>query len=517
MIGLVDYGAGNLFSVWNATDRLGFESRIISSPTDFNGVDRIILPGVGHFGAAGERLRVSGVFDALRKWTAGGRPLLGIFLGMQLLFDRSDEDGGQNPGLGIFRGRVLELRGPRRLHMGWNTINPTTSGRFLSGGFYYFVHGFAPRAENAADILAESRFGESRFPAVVRRGAILGVQFHPEKSGPLGLDLLARWAEGRMDVPAAGATISPPSPSSPPAEINERFPLQVDKRFPTAFPGEPLVGGSKGVCPFGRRTDALSAAPRKRVDSLPAIRIIPCLDMDDGRVVKGVRFENLRDVGDPAELAHRYNAQRADELCFLDVGASWKSRKTLLEVVRRVSKEVFIPLTVGGGLRSVEDIREALAAGADKVSLCTAAVENPELLTAAAERFGRQCLVLSLDAKAKGDGWTVTTHGGRRDRNLDAASWAARAESLGAGEILLNSVDRDGTGTGYDLELLRQVRGAVRIPVIASGGGEDPAQAWAAVDQGEAEAVLLASGLHSGRRTVADYKNYFREKGARLR
>ena len=470
MIGLIDYGAGNLFSVQNALNRLGLGSRLITSPAGLKDVERIILPGVGNFGAAAERLRASGVFDALKNWAAAGRPLLGICLGMQLLFDASEEDGGRSPGLGVFQGRVVELRGPRRIHIGWNTIIPKGARRILPEEFYYFVHGFAPRAENACDILAESRFGETVFSAAVGRGAILGVQFHPEKSGVVGLDLLARWAGGRMES------------------------------------GTAAVPGLK-ASPIGTGKES----------SLPAVRVIPCLDMDEGRVVKGVQFENLQDAGDPAELARGYDAQGADELCFLDVGASWKSRKTLLEVVRRVSKEVFIPLTVGGGLRSVEDIREALNAGADKVSLCTAAVENPGLLTVAAERFGRQCVVLSLDAKAKGGSWTVTTHGGRRDRNIDAIDWAARAEALGAGEILLNSVDRDGTGAGYDLELLRRIRDAVRIPIIASGGGEEPAQAWAAVDQGEADAVLLASALHSGRRIVADYKTYLREKGARIR
>ncbi|MCX6566104.1 MAG: imidazole glycerol phosphate synthase subunit HisF [Candidatus Aminicenantes bacterium] len=250
---------------------------------------------------------------------------------------------------------------------------------------------------------------------------------------------------------------------------------------------------------------------------MPTVRIIPCLDMDDGRVVKGIRFENLRDAGDPVERARRYDGQGADELCFLDVGATWKSRRTLLEIVRRVSREIFIPLTVGGGLRSVEDIREALHAGADKVSLGTAAVVNPRLLREAAERFGRQCLVCSIDAKTKNGSWTVTTHGGRRDRDLEAVVWARRAEAAGAGEILLNAVDRDGTGTGYDLELLRHVRAAVRIPVIASGGGDMPSHAWDAVNRGKADAVLLASVLHNDRRTISDFKRYLRKKGARIR
>jgi cyclase len=185
--------------------------------------------------------------------------------------------------------------------------------------------------------------------------------------------------------------------------------------------------------------------------------------------------------------------------------------------VKSAAAEIFIPLTVGGGLRSAEDIREALQAGADKVSLGTAAVENPELIGQAAERFGRQCLVVSVDAKAKAGGYTITTHGGRLDRNMDAVAWARRAEDSGAGEILLNSIDRDGTGAGYDLTLLDRVRRAVSIPVIASGGGETPSHAWEAVHRGQADAVLLASVLHDGRRTIQDFKTHLREKGAFVR
>jgi len=477
MIGLIDYGAGNLFSVRTAVERIGRCIKIVAEPADLSGVDRLILPGVGQFGAAAERLKAGGLFDALKSWAESRRPLLGICLGLQLLFEESEEDGLRNPGLGIFRGRVVPLCGPRLLHMGWNAVVPRDAAAPIAPGFYYFVHGFAPQAADRDDVLAESRFGNAAFPAAVGRGSVLGIQFHPEKSGSAGLAFLARWAGGKFD-------------GEGPIENGGD---EVDGRSAEIFPGRLLTSPA------------------------PAVRIIPCLDMDDGRVVKGVRFANLRDAGDPVERARQYGSQGADELCFLDVGATWKSRRTLLQVVERVAREVFIPLTVGGGLRSAEDIREALSAGADKVSLGTAAFENPALLCEAAERFGRQCLVVSIDAKANKGGWNVTTHGGRHNRKTDAAAWAAEAEAAGAGEILLNSIDRDGTGLGYDLELLRRVRTAVRLPVIASGGGETPAQAWEAVRKGKADAVLLASVLHDGRRTISQFKNHLHEKGVFIR
>lgn len=207
-----------------------------------------------------------------------------------------------------------------------------------------------------------------------------------------------------------------------------------------------------------------------------AVRVIPCLDVDAGRVVKGVNFENLRDAGDPVELARRYDEEGADELTFLDITASSGGRETMYDVVRRTAEQVFIPLTVGGGVRSTDDVDRLLRAGADKVSLNTAAVARPELLTEASRRFGAQCIVLSVDARRVVDGpptpsgFEVTTHGGRRGTGIDAVEWARRGEELGVGEILLNSMDADGTRDGYDLEMLRAVRAAVSVPVIASGG-----------------------------------------------
>ena len=250
-----------------------------------------------------------------------------------------------------------------------------------------------------------------------------------------------------------------------------------------------------------------------------ATRVIPCLDVDAGRVVKGVRFLGLRDAGDPVELAARYEAQGADELVFLDVTASSDSRETTYDVVRRTAEQVFIPLTVGGGVRQPGDVDLLLRAGADKVSLNTAAVADPELLTACADRFGSQCVVLSVDARrstATSSGFEVTTHGGRRGAGVDVVAWAAEGEQRGVGEILLNAVDADGTKDGYDLELLRAVRAAVRVPVIASGGAGRLEHFAPAVAAG-ADAVLAASVFHFGELTVGQVKAALREAGTVVR
>ena len=248
-----------------------------------------------------------------------------------------------------------------------------------------------------------------------------------------------------------------------------------------------------------------------------AKRIIPCLDVDDGRVVKGVKFQEIRDAGDPVELSRFYNEQSADELVFLDIGASYKSRETLIDVVRQVSAQVFIPLTVGGGIRSVEDMRNMLLAGADKVAMCTSAIKNPKLLSEGAEIFGAQCIVLSIDAKRVGSAWHAFTHGGRNDSGLDAVEWAKRGAELGAGEILLNSIDQDGTQQGYDLELNARVSELVGIPIIASGGAGNIQHMVEAITLGKADAVLLASLVHFGDYTIPQIKTYMQEKGVVVR
>jgi cyclase len=250
-----------------------------------------------------------------------------------------------------------------------------------------------------------------------------------------------------------------------------------------------------------------------------AVRVIPCLDVDAGRVVKGVNFQNLRDAGDPVELAARYDAEGADELTFLDITASSADRSTTYDVVRRTAEQVFIPLTVGGGIRAVEDVDRLLRAGADKVSINTAAIARPEFLREAAHRFGSQCIVLSVDARRAGgteSGFEVTTHGGRMGTGIDAIAWARRGEELGVGEILLNSMDADGTKAGFDLEMLRRVRETVTVPVIASGGAGAVEHFAPAVDAG-ADAVLAASVFHFGELKIHEVKAALREAGNPVR
>jgi cyclase len=280
---------------------------------------------------------------------------------------------------------------------------------------------------------------------------------------------------------------------------------------------------------------------------MQAKRIIPCLDDDDGRVVKGIKFKGIQDAGDPVELARRYNDDGADELTFLDIGASYKSRATLLDVVRRVAAEVFIPLCVGGGIRTVDDMREAMNAGADKVSVCTSALKNPQLLSEMARTYGSQCVVLSIDAKrvplespcvefslsensgrnAKRFSWHAFSHGGRADTGIDAIQWAVQAVELGAGEILLNSIDADGTGAGYDLELTAAILEAVPVPIIASGGAGNLDQIanvllstgadGSGVDAPGADAALVASLLHFGKTTIREIKKHAESKGVCVR
>jgi cyclase len=252
-----------------------------------------------------------------------------------------------------------------------------------------------------------------------------------------------------------------------------------------------------------------------------AKRVIPCLDVKDGRVVKGVRFVDLRDAGDPVEAALAYDAQGADELVFLDITASHEDRRIMLDVVTRTAEGIYMPLTVGGGLRGIDDVRALLRAGADKVSLNTAALARPALIREAAERFGSQCIVVAIDARRHpepGPGrWGVFTHGGRRPTGRDAVEWAQEAVRLGAGEILLTSMDRDGTKDGYDLELTRAVSEGVHVPVIASGGAGSLEHLCEGLGEGQADAVLAASIFHFGIHTIAEAKQYLRQRGVEVR
>ncbi len=248
-----------------------------------------------------------------------------------------------------------------------------------------------------------------------------------------------------------------------------------------------------------------------------AKRIIPCLDVTAGRVVKGVNFVELKDAGDPVEIARRYDREGADELTFLDITASSDERDIILHIIEAVAEQVFIPLTVGGGVRQVEDVRRLLNAGADKVSINTAAVVNPQLVQDTADRYGSQCIVVAIDAKRTGSGWEVFTHGGRKPTGLDALEWAERMQRLGAGELLVTSMDRDGTKSGFDLELTRALSDAVDIPIIASGGVGNLQHLVDGVKLGHADAVLAASIFHFGEYTLGEAKEYMRRQGVEVR
>ncbi len=247
-------------------------------------------------------------------------------------------------------------------------------------------------------------------------------------------------------------------------------------------------------------------------------RIIPCLDVANGRVVKGTKFLNLRDAGDPVDVAKRYDKEGADEIVFLDITASYQKRKTIIDVVKKTAENVFMPLTVGGGIRNLHDIRELLKAGADKISINTAAVENPEFIKLAAKKFGSQCIVVAIDAKkCDKNKWEVYTYGGRKPTNIDAVKWAKKVEKLGAGEILLTSMDKDGTKNGYDIELTRAISEAVKIPVIASGGAGTKEHFYEAFTNGKADAALAASLFHYKELSIKKLKKYLSKKGVEIR
>ena len=274
----------------------------------------------------------------------------------------------------------------------------------------------------------------------------------------------------------------------------------------------------------GAARDFACAPQRNRARSgcqtwgVTSVRLIPCLDIKDGRVVKGVNFVGLRDAGDPVDLARYYDAEGADELVFLDITASYEERAPVVRLAERVAETLFIPFTVGGGLRRVEDVRKALLAGADKVSLNTAAIQRPELISECAERFGAQCIVTAIDARADGKGsWEVYTHGGRRPTGMDAVLWAKRVVALGSGEILLTSMDGDGTQAGYALDLTRAVSEAVGVPVIASGGAGKPSHLADAIVEGKADAVLLASIVHDGVYRIRELKEAMALAGLPMR
>lgn len=457
---VIDTGVANLASIASAFTRLGAAVAVTGDPAAARRARRLVLPGVGAFGPAASALRARGLDAVVRDSVASGTPLLAVCLGLQLLCEASDEAPGV-PGLGLVPGTCRRLSSAVRVpHLGWNRVEADPLARFVRSGEAAFANSYALFEGPVGWTCAWTRHGVP-FVAALERHGTLACQFHPELSGAGGEALLARWL-GR--------------PSAPATEM-------------------PCV--------------------RPRHSGLMR-RIVPCLDVRDGRVVKGVRFRSLRDAGDPAERAALYEAQGADEIVILDVGAAPEERDTQVDTVRRVREVVRISLTAGGGVRGVADAKRLLAAGADKVSVNTAAVKRPDLLAELADAFGRQCIVLAIDARSRGYGWEALISGGRAPGHADAIAWAREGEARGAGEILLTSWDADGTREGHDLDLLRAVAQSVRIPVIASGGIGTQAHVADAFEAG-ADAVLAASVLHDGGQTVDAIKASVAARGVRVR
>ncbi|MGE0712354.1 MAG: imidazole glycerol phosphate synthase subunit HisF [Planctomycetota bacterium] len=462
---VVPTGVANLASLLAALRRAGAAPRLARPGEDLDAAARVVLPGVGTFGAASQALRDAELVRPLRARVARGAPTLAVCVGLQVLFETSEESPGAQ-GLGALPGPVRRFpRSVRAPQLGWNQVHAPRGAHYLEDGAAYFANTFRVEGAPAGWRAARADHG-GPFVAALERAGVLACQFHPELSGEWGEALLRRWLER-----AAGASV-----------------------HPEEAPAEAVAPGA--------------LAPR----------VIPCLDVAEGRVVKGVRFQGLRDAGDPVAQALAYQAQGADELVLLDVSATPEGRRTARHTVAAVREVLGIPLTVGGGVRAVEDAGGLLEAGADKVGVNTAAVADPSLLTRLADAFGAQCTVLSLDAASRqgGDGWEVVVRSGRERTGRCAVDWAREATERGAGEVLLTSWDRDGTQQGYDLPLVSAVGGAVTVPVIASGGARTPEDLAAALRAG-ADAVLAASIFHDGLITVTELKHALAALGVPVR
>lgn len=460
-VAIIDSGVANLAAVESALTALGVEYTITEDPEVVLRATHAVLPGVGRFSAGLDTLRRHGLDEAVRQVHERGTPLLAVCLGMQMLGDGSDESP-DTPGLGIVSGRFQRLPDSVRVpHLGWNQVSAEEDSDLPSGTAAFANSYYLPSPPTGWQA-ARTTHGAT-FVSMLAQGRTLACQFHPELSGPFGMGLIQDWLSG---VPATDE-------------------------------GE------------GKREDRV-------VWHEVAPRIVPCLDVKDGRVVKGIRFQNIRDAGDPADQAGEYERQGADEIVILDIGASHEARDTQRETVRAVRRRIHIPLTVGGGVRTVDDARGLLAAGADKVSVNTAAVRDPSLLERLSEAFGTQCVVLAIDARRSGDSWDTLVVGGREATGIDAIEWARQGTDLGAGEILLTSWDRDGTRAGCDVELLETMREAVDVPVIASGGIGTPDDVVTAFRTG-ADAVLAASVFHDGDLTVGEIKKFVSDRGLAVR
>ncbi|MBS9780686.1 MAG: imidazole glycerol phosphate synthase subunit HisF [Moraxellaceae bacterium] len=448
-IGIIDTQAGNVTSLLSCFEKMGYQPIIINSDcvNSTVDIDVLVIPGQGHFGEVMHHLQNSGLDTIIKNHINQERTLIGICVGMQILFDSSEESPNQQ-GLGLIKGKVTKLNSPKQPMVGWSRLSATeTNSTDIDDEVVYFVNSYAVKDSDKA--IATTHYGEE-FVTAVQDGKVFGFQFHPEKSGEAGRRILQK---------------------------------AIDNSF------TPIENCKKN----NNNTDHL----------LP--RVIACLDVADGRVVKGTQFVDIKDMGDPVVLAKRYEDQGADEILYLDITATNEQRKNALDTVQKVAKSLSIPLTVGGGLRSLHDVAEFLNAGADKVALNSSAVANPQLINDIAQRYGSQSLVVAIDAFLEDSGqYRVYTHGGKRQTDLDAIEWAKQCADRGAGEILLTAKHRDGTGKGFDNVLMKELS-SLPIQIIASGGASN-SQHFVDTFIAGSDAGLAAGMFHRNEITINQLK-----------
>eukprot|EP00047_Mylnosiga_fluctuans_P001864 m.222201 g.222201 ORF g.222201 m.222201 type:complete len:1332 (-) comp10729_c0_seq1:65-4060(-) len=456
-IAVIDTGVANTASILAVLERAGGKPFLTTDAEVVRTAKLVVLPGVGAFGPAVEFLSSKGLMAPLHERIEKNMSTLSVCLGFQLLAMSSEESPGAK-GIGVLPTDVVRFpSGCSTPQQGWNRVTADPRCKILKSGFAYFSNSFCMRSTPAGWTSCETNHGIP-FVSAVERGRVVACQFHPELSGTLGFGILKRW------IAAADTEATVPDYRS-------------------------------NLCR----------------------RVIPCLDVADGRVVKGIKFQELRDAGDPVEQAARYESNGADELVMLDISATTEGRATTLETVRRLRGRISMPLTVGGGVKSVEDAGRILSAGADKIAVNTAAVVNPELLTQLSDRFGNQCTVLAIDAVRAGPGkWEVVVKSGKEKTGIDVVQWAIDGVKRGAGEILLTSFDQDGTKAGYDCDLLKAVSSAVSVPVIASGGASNAGHLVDAIDAGS-DAVLAASIFHYNETTIEELKSALVQHGIQIR
>ncbi|MGL4594106.1 MAG: imidazole glycerol phosphate synthase subunit HisF [Thermoguttaceae bacterium] len=500
---LIDYGAGNPHSVQHGLAELGFSSVISRDVDVIRGASHLIFPGVGAAASAMNHLREYRLIDIIDEVTKRGTPFLGICLGMQMLFDNSDEDHGTKM-LGLLPGRVCQFEPKQSCykvpHIGWNRVvpqfaHPLFVGLDENGTDFYFVHSYYVNPANKNDVAGVTDYAEVTFASVAARKNIIAVQFHPEKSGDAGLQLLHNFVNWNGHFEASENQQHGASDYTASECMAENFSENNKNR--TIFVSK-IRSGLK-------------------------YRVIPCLDVIDKRVTKGVCFQDNIDCGDPAELAHKYYLDGADELVVYDITASPQRRSIDIDMVREVARVIHIPFAVGGGIASLSDMYNVLDAGAEKVSINSLAVQHPEIISDGARIFGRQCIVLGLDPVSHCDksqfpcGYEVTTHGFRNRTGRDAVQWAQECESRGVGEIVVNSVDRDGMCSGFELDITEKIASAVSIPVIASGGAGKPAHFVELFQKTVASAAIVAGMLHRGESSLSEIKQAMQENGLLVR